>query len=340
VGRSQLRVNPENMSISVLFGSFRSPLIAAALGLLLLGGLAGYAHAQEPDPDPFAAEGAKPAVDPLKDLHLNSFSPVLEHDTALANAKTVHLEARLTEKGEPMTYGLSWRVFQPIAGADGKLPLLASSEGGSTNFELVPGEYFVHVAFGRAGATKKLIVSDIAAPEPQTFVLDAGGMVLNAVSGADMAIPADELTFNVYTNEVKEDGERPLIMGDVKPGEVVRLNAGTYHVVSNYGNVNATIRADIQIQAGKLTEATIQHKAAKITLKLVSQEGGEAIADTAWSILTGSGDAVSESVGAFPVVILAEGKYTAVARHKDKIYQRDFSVTPGRNQDIEVLLQD
>ncbi len=86
---------------------------------------------------------------------------------------------------------------------------------------------------------------------------------------------------------------------------MVRLNAGTYHVVSNYGDVNATIRADIQIEAGKLTEATIQHRAAKLTLKLVAGPGGEAIADTAWSILTASGDTVSESVGAFPTIVLA-----------------------------------
>jgi hypothetical protein len=277
---------------------------------------------------------------PAEDLHLNSFSPLLQKDTPLRHGKTVRMEARLTDKSAVMSYGLSWRVFQPIAGADGKLPLLASSEGGSTEFDLAPGEYFVNVAFGRAGATKKLVVPENGEPEPQTFVLDAGGMVLNAVSGADMRIPPDELTFDIYSNEVREDGERGLIMGDVKPGEVVRLNAGTYHVVSNYGDVNATIRADIQIAAGKLVEATIQHKAAKITLKLVSQEGGEAIADTAWSILTASGDSVSESVGAFPVVILAEGKYTAVARHKDKIYQRDFTVTPGRNEDVEVLLQE
>jgi hypothetical protein len=279
---------------------------------------------------------ARPVLDPHPDM----LTPLLERDTPLRHGKTVHMDARLTDKGAVLTYGLSWRVFQPIAGADGKLPLLASSEGGSTQFDLAPGEYLVNVAFGRAGATKKLIVPESGDPQPQTFVLDAGGLVLNAVSGADVRIPPDELTFNIYGNDVREDGERGLIMGNVKPGEMVRLNAGTYHVVSNYGDVNASIRADIQVDAGKLVEATIQHKAAKITLKLVSQEGGEAIADTAWSILTASGDSVSESVGAFPVVILAEGKYTVVARHKDKIYQRDFTVTPGRNVDVEVLLQE
>jgi hypothetical protein len=334
VGRVVKSVNPEKMSAPVLFRSFRTVLSLAACAVAVLA--AAPSLAQE---DPFAV------VDPSKkkpatDLHLNSFSPLIDQNSELRHGKREHMEARLTEKGDAMTYGLSWRIFRPIAGEDGKLPLLASSEGGSTNFDLEPGEYFVHVAFGRAGATKKLVVPENGDPDPQTFVLDAGGMVLNAVSGADMRIPPDELTFNIYSSEVREDGERGLIMGDVKPGEVVRLNAGTYHVVSNYGDVNASIRADIQITAGKLIEATIQHKAAKITLKLVSQEGGEAIADTAWSILSGSGDSVSESVGAFPVVILAEGKYTAVARHKDKIYQRDFTVTPGRNQDVEVLLED
>jgi hypothetical protein len=296
----------------------------------------GSASAQQAK-DPFAA--IEPSLNEQRGSIANGFSPVLPNE-AFRQGRSVHFEARLTEKGAPMTYGLSWRIFKPIVGPDGKLPLLASSEGGATNFELSPGEYFVHVAFGRAGATKKLVVPSSGDLPAQTLVLDAGGMILNAVSGADMQIPASELTFNIYSSSVREDGERGLIMGDVKPGEIVRLNSGTYHVVSNYGDLNATIRADIQIEAGKLIKATIQHKAAKITLKLVSQEGGEAIADTAWSILSGSGDSVSESVGAFPVVILAEGKYTAVARHKDKIYQRDFTVTPGRNQDVEVLLEE
>jgi hypothetical protein len=304
--------------------------VAAAFFISLLGG-------ESVAQDAFALEPSSKAV---PDLHLNSFSPLLEKNTPLRQTKPVHMDARLTDKGAVITYGLSWRVFQPIAGADGKLPLLASSEGGSTRFDLPPGEYFVNVAFGRAGTTKKLVVPENGNVESQTFVLDAGGMVLNAVSGSDVRIPPSELTFNIYSNEVREDGERGMVMADVKPGQLVRLNAGTYHVVSNYGNVNATIRADIQVDAGKLVQATLQHRAAKITLKLVSQVGGEAIADTAWSILTASGDSVSESVGAFPVVILAEGKYTAVARHKDKIYQRDFSVVPGRNEDVEVLLQE
>jgi len=307
----------------------RSPYILAAFAIVLQ---ATAAWAQ----DPFAITDP---IQQLNDPKLNSFSPVIQQSTPPASkSRTVHLEAKLSAADSPMKYGLSWRIFSPIPGPDGKLPMLASSEGGSTSFDLDPGDYFVHVAFGRAGATKKVKISASEEPATQTLVLDAGGMVLNAVSGSDMRIPPEELTFAIYSSEVKEDGERGLIMDNVKPDEVVRLNAGTYHVVSDYGKVNATIRADIKIEAGRLIQAVIQHRAAKITLKLVSQEGGEAIADTAWSILTAAGDAVAESVGAFPVVVLAEGKYTAVARHKNNIYQRDFTVTSGRNQDVEVLL--
>lgn len=310
----------------------RSLSAFSAFTLAAMLALTGPAGAQ----DPFSL------TDPsqqLTDPKLNSFSPIIDTPKEPARrSKTVHLEAKLANGGQPMKYGLSWRIFSPIPGPDGKLPMLASSEGGSTSFDLDPGDYFVHVAFGRAGATKKLKIVAAQEPETQTLVLDAGGMVLNAVSGNDVPIPPDQLSFAIYSNEVKEDGERGLIMDDVKPNEVVRLNAGTYHVVSDYGKVNATIRADIKIEAGRLTQAVIQHRAAKLTLKLVSQTGGEAIADTAWSILTASGDSVAESVGAFPVVVLAEGNYTAVARHKNNIYQRDFTVTSGRNQDVEVLL--
>ena len=292
--------------------------------------------------------GAQDAFDSFTQMNttpkmpkLTSFSATtrgsLPADTQLLD---VELEAKLTKDGDAMQQGLSWRVFSPFPGDDGKLPLVASSEGGSAAFQLAPGDYFVNVAFGRAGATKKVYVPTTGRVDKQVLVLDAGGLVLNAVSGSDMRIPPAELSFSVYSTEVREDGERGLVMADVKPETVIRLNAGTYHVVSEYGEVNAAIRADIQVEAGKLTQATIQHRAAKIMLKLVAEEGGEAIADTAWSILTSAGDVVSESLSAFPTMVLAEGDYTAIARNKDKIFQRDFAVSAGRNTDVEVLMND
>lgn len=308
---------------------------AARLVLAITAALAPVVHANAQD----AFKTFKQLDSTTKMPKLNAFSPSLPGAASAPQSQSITFEARLTNDGEPMQQGLSWRVFSPIPSADGKLPLLASAEGGTADFQLVPGDYFVNVSFGRAGATKKLSIPKDGTLDKQVMVLDAGGMVLNAVSGPDTRIPPASLKFKVYSSEVLEDGERGLVMDDVKANTIVRLNSGTYHIVSEYGEVNAVVRADIKVEAGKLTEATIQHRASQINLKLVSEHGGEAIADTAWSVLTSAGDIVAESVSAFPTMVLAEGGYTAIARNKDKIYQQEFTVTAGRNSDVELLLK-
>lgn len=257
-------------------------------------------------------------------------------DTPLAQGEgKITVAAKLTDDAPDLKRGLVWRIFGPDAGPDGKLPLVASAQGGTIEFQLAPGSYLVHASFGRAGATKRITVGREAKRE--SLVLDAGGLKLDAVLSGDLKIPSDKLSFSIYEATADADGDRALIVPDVKPNRVVRLNAGTYHVVSTYGSVNAVIRSDIRVEAGKLTEATVEHHAAEITLKLVREPGGEAIADTSWSIVSDSGDPVRESVGAYASMVLAEGEYTIVAKNRDRIYQRDFTVVPGHNQEVEVL---
>ena len=292
-----------------------------------------HANAQNvTDPQPLN-QGDLPTLTPFvaqdDDRAAGSNSPFL---------RRVRLDALLVEGGPPLAHGLVWRVFNPSPDDTGKLPMLATSEGGRANFEFEPGEYFVHVAFGLAGVTRKLIIPRNDPIEDQTFVLNAGGLSLSAVSGNDGRIPPTELRFSIYSEEFDDNDQRQLIIANVKPNQVVRLNKGIYHVVSEYGSVNAVIRSDISVQAGKLTEAKIQHRAAELTLKLVAETGGEAIADTAWSITNLAGDLISESVGAFPSLVLSEGEYTAIARHKERLFRRDFKVVAGRNVDVEVLL--
>jgi hypothetical protein len=270
---------------------------------------------------------------------LSSFaSPRTEGPLALQREGEFRLSAHLTEEGPEISRGLVWRVFKPEAGPDGRLPLVASSQGGSSMFTLEPGSYLVHASFGRAGATKKITVS--ADMRSESVVLDAGGLKLDAVLSGGVRIPPTKLRFSIYDAEADANGDRALVIPDVKPNTVVRLNSGIYHVVSTYGAVNAVIRSDIIVEAGKLTEATVEHKAAEMTLKLVREEGGEAIADTSWSVLTDSGDIIRESVGAFASMVLAEGDYAIVAKNRDRIYQRELTVTAGQNRDVEVLAAD
>ncbi|MEK1887305.1 MAG: hypothetical protein AAAB35_06950 [Phyllobacterium sp.] len=262
-------------------------------------------------------------------------NPKAPANNPLANEPELVLSAKLSEEGNPIGRGLVWRVFAPEPSGDGKLALLATAKGGTTSFNLAPGSYLVHVAFGRAGATKRITMT--RSKRSETMILDAGGVKLNAVLSGGARIPPDQLRFSIYEDHEDTNGERALIIPDVKPDTVVRLNTGTYQIVSNYGTANAVIRADIRVEAGKITEANVEHRAAQLTLKLVREQGGEALADTAWSVLTTSGDIVRESVGAFASIVLAEGDYVIIAKNKDKIYQRDFKVVAGRNQDVEVV---
>src|SRR5690606_39351918 len=95
-------------------------------------------------------------------------------------------------------------------------------------------------------------------------------------------------SFSIYEAREDPQEDRPLILPNVSPNAVIRLNAGTYHIVSTYGAINAVVRSDIRVEAGKLTEADVEHRAAQVTMKLVREAGGEALADTHWSILTES----------------------------------------------------
>ncbi|SON55443.1 hypothetical protein HDIA_1902 [Hartmannibacter diazotrophicus] len=267
---------------------------------------------------------AAPTEAPMPGLDLN---PI--------RAPELVLSAHLTEDGPPLRSGVVWRVFASTPNAEGKLPLVARAEGGSNTFSLEPGSYLIHCDFGYASTT---IHADVKAGLLQEeAILNAGGLELSAKNGDGEPIKSDKLLFDVYMTDYNELGERRVVATDVPAGEIIRLPARKYHIVSRYGGVNASVRADIDITAGKLTELELAQNAAEVTLKLVSNSGGEAIADTRWSILTPGGDIVTEGVGAFPSFVLAAGDYTVVAKHDSTVYSHDFEVKAGGNGDVEVL---
>lgn len=245
------------------------------------------------------------------------------------------LEARLTADGPSLKDGVAWRIFGDKPGSDGNLPLLGQASGGVIYIRLDPGTYYIHAAMGRAGLARKITVTKPTGGA--VFVLNAGGMRLSAMNGKDLPLAGPDITFDVYAPD--EGGDRLLLLSNAPPGKVIALPAGIYHVVCHYGDANAVVRADIKVDAGKLTEATVYQQAARLTLKLVEVHGGEAIANTEWSVVTPGGDDVVQSVGAFPSVVLAAGKYKAIAQHDGKSYQTDFDVQPGVNRDVEVILK-
>jgi hypothetical protein len=250
-----------------------------------------------------------------------------------AGRVALDLGARFGKDQPPITAGLTWRVYKAKAEANGTFTLVKEDKTAAPTMILPPGAYVVHVGFGLANAVKPIVLRSETVRE--TFDLPAGGLRLEGRVG-DARIPASQISFDVYRGSQFEPGDRRPIAEKVLTGETVMLPEGTYYIVSNYGSANSMVRSDIRVQAGKLTDITVTHRAAVITLKLVSDKGGEALANTAWSVLTPGGDVIKESIGAFPHVVLAEGDYRAIARNDGRVFEREFKVITGVDGDVEV----
>jgi hypothetical protein len=245
----------------------------------------------------------------------------------------VTLSAQITENGMNIPEGLVWRIFDTHTDATGELALAAKSDHATATFELVPGEYVVHVAYGRAQATETIEVAEGGLRE--SIVLDAGALRLNAAVTGDLPIPINLLRFDVYT--AGDGADRTLVAQNLAANDIVTLNAGTYHVVSRFGEVNAVVRADLRVEPGQLTDATLYHRASQVTLKLVTEAGGEAVADVEWTVKAAGGETVFTDIGAFPATVLAEGDYAVFAKRGETVYNREFEVKPGPGREIEVL---
>lgn len=277
-----------------------------------------------PRPNIEAGQNAAPGV---------SATPATEAITALTSVpQPVTLTARITPDGAPIPEGVVWRIFDTEPDATGEVALVAKSDQGTASVELPPGQYVVHVAYGRAQLSEPLSV--VPGGSSQDFVLQAGALRLNSAVTGDIAIPPGLLKFDIFSGE---DAARVAVAEGLSANEIVTLNSGTYHIVSHFGTINAIVRADLRVEAGQLTDATLYHHAAQVAFKLVSEAGGEAIADVDWTVKTSDGETVFTDLGAFPSTVLAEGDYLVLAKQGEQVFNREFQVQPGSAREIEVL---
>ena len=337
-------------------GSGRSGRLLPALVLagMLISLIAAPATAQmfsdRPPPVPPAAvpEPSAPAMNlappsgpasipslPLTQPSIAAVPPVAALPGASIPGQAVlSLTARYGKDLPVINNGLVWRIFSDRPDETGTFKLIREERGATPNVVLPPGSYVVHVALGLVSAVRAVTLK--TETDRESFLLPAGGLRIEGRVGASK-IPQNQISFAIYKGSQFEVGERASLVPNVAAGDVALLPEGTYYIVSNYGDANSVVRSDIRVQAGKLTDVIITHRAAVITLKLVSDKGGEALANTAWSVITPGGDVIKESIGAFPRVVLSEGEYRAIAKNEGKVYERPFNVVNGVDGEVEVV---
>lgn len=276
------------------------------------------------------ASGAPLALAPPSHSPSGAAAPTPPNQVALA------LSARYNKEiAQPINGGIVWRVYPMKPGVGGVFrPLREEHNNPSPTLMLPPGDYVIHASLGLTSATKTVRLTGDTTRE--VVDLPAGGIRIEGKVG-DVPIPAGQISFDIFRGSQFDSNEPSAVAQGVMTNDVVIVPEGTYHIVSNYGDSNAVIRSDIQVHVGKLTDVTVTHRAAVITFKLVSERGGEALANTSWTVLTPGGDVVKETIGAFPRVVLAEGEYRAIARNEGKTFERDFRVITGVDGEVELL---
>jgi hypothetical protein len=260
--------------------------------------------------------------------------PVTPPGGPTAGQAVLSLTARYGKDLPVINAGLVWRVFSDRPDETGSFKLIREERGATPNIVLPPGSYVVQVALGLVSAVRAVTLK--SETDRESFLLPAGGLRIEGRVGTSK-IPQNQISFAIYKGSQFEVGERASLVPSVAAGDVVLLPEGTYYIISNYGDANSVVRSDIRVQASKLTDVIITHRAAVITLKLVSDRGGEALANTAWSVITPGGDVIKESIGAFPRVVLSEGEYRAIAKNEGKVYERPFNVVNGVDGEVEVV---
>ncbi len=277
---------------------------------------------------------------------------------------TLSLSAILNGQTAPLTGGVRWRIFSAKTEEDGTHALVVESNLAEPALTLPPGDYVVHTEFGLASATRRLTLGPEVRAEK--LAIAAGGLKIGGVLG-DAPIDPSKLSLAIYV-PFGRNPQGKLVYAKARAGDIVGLPEGAYHVVSTYLDTiggkflasapppstgkssapapsttlssNSIVSADIKVTSGKLTDVTIRHRCATLTLKLVSKPGGEALANTTFTVLTPGGDVIRELLGAFPSLVLAEGEYAVIARHDSKTYQSTFQVETGMDRDVEIVAQE
>jgi hypothetical protein len=288
-----------------------------------------------PAPNQNIAPSATPKGPMLQSAPPSGGGASQPHTTSVPSGQVaLMVSARYGRDLPTITSGLHWRIFPNKPDQNGAMRPVKEDKVATPIFTLLPGIYVVHVGFGLASATKAVQLRGDTVRE--VFELPAGGLRIDGKVG-DVRIPNTQIAFALYKGSQFEPGDKRPIVQSLQAGDVILVPEGIYHIVSNYGDANAVVRSDIRVQTAKLTDATVVHRAAIVTLKLVNEPGGEARANTQWTVFTPGGDIVKEANGAFPKVILADGEYRVVARNDNRPYERAFRVVTGVDGEIEVL---
>jgi Ca-activated chloride channel family protein len=260
---------------------------------------------------------------------------LVAEDVVAAGKESLRLRARITAATDPIARPIAWTVHRVDDSAEDKWPLVGERSAAEVAFDLAPGQYVVRAGYGAIKAAKVVVIQ----PRQQvdvTFILNAGGLrVVPALAFLD---PPEGLNAKHWVFEAAADdrGNRRLFAEADRPGEVIRLNAGTYHLISRFGSANAVVEADVTVKPGMLTEVEINHKAGIVHLGFARHDTDGPPESVQWQVNDSNGAVIMRANGARISQILAPGDYIAEVDYGGRKFEARFEIDIGETKEVNI----
>lgn len=255
---------------------------------------------------------------------------------ATPDRQGIKLRAKLTASMRKIGKPLDWTVYR-VEDADRALwKQVAAVRAPEPTFKLDPGTYLVRARYGYIAASKMVAVNEGKLTDA-TFVLNAGGLrVLSHLVFVD-APRGTAATHFVYSGETDENGMRQLIAKSETQGEIIRLNAGKYRVISRLGGANSVVSTDVEVSPGVLTAVEVNHKAGVLSLEIAT--AADKTEDVNLVVFDTDGRLVVRLRGEAAFAVLAPGSYTVTAELNGKKSTEDIDIRIGETKTLRLTLK-
>jgi len=252
------------------------------------------------------------------------------------NAGYLKLSARPAIGAQTLSDKVHYTIYKGAQSLDGKREQITQSNKTTPTFWLPAGEYFIKANYGLASANMTVQIKANQRTE-KTVIINAGALRLSSrVEGLPEKLKS-QVFYIIYDAKADLEGNYREIFTTSQAERTVRIPPGEYLIEGRWGNTNARTPVSAVVTAGKLTNATVIHRAGRARFKLTSVPGGTPTGKPYWTFYDFSGAEIGRNVKPTPERIFSAGKYTVVVRYDDQEFKAGFTIKSGDEKQIDIV---
>jgi hypothetical protein len=274
-----------------------------------------------------SAVTALSAISNSKDPPARVMGQRTDHQVSITAVKPGHerlsLTAKLSERGIDPLKDVSWKISDRLGG------VVFEGKAASADALVQPGDYVVEARYGTL-SYREVIAVNPGNEVSVSFILNLGGLrILPTVQGVTTFPPAS--TTRVYSLAGMTKGK--LIASSRLPGEIIKIQAGSYRLESEFDLGNAVAVADVTVKPGIMSAVHVAHKAGTVRIEMLAAAGKP----VKWSFASDGEIYVPATDKAAAELVMKPGAYTVTAEIDGDTVESTFDLTQG--QALQVMLQ-